>query len=458
MGSSEQKVAVVGAGMAGLSAAWELRKRGFSVTVLERDARVGGRAWSETVEGFTLEPLSPILSTADRELLAWIDEVGVRDDFLPLRPLLVSQLHRNKASAVEPRSLFDFPRIPGVSPRQALRMVRLPRLMRRYGDQICFEAPERSADLDDRSLGDFGRLYFGATMLDNWMAPFATSTSLGDENETSRVHFLRHYARCFGARPALPRMPLRNLLDAACQGLAVLTRTEVRDLGRVESNSGQPSSIIVTYDREERERMFEVDAVVLATSAKAAARLGAKLLTTAEREMLASVRYAPTVTLALALCRPASWHAQEIRVPHGEGNPIGSVLLEPGQVGGRIPDGLGAATLRANHAYAARAMDLPEETIEKDLLEALDRVAPTVRGAIDFARLYRVERAWPRFDVGQYRAIARLTRVEDDRRRTGSRLYTTGDYRMDPSWIGAFLAGRQAAGRVAADLRVRSTP
>jgi protoporphyrinogen oxidase len=253
-------------------------------------------------------------------------------------------------------------------------------------------------------------------------------------------------------------MPLRNLLDAACQGLAVLTRAEVRSLGQVESDSGQPSSIVVAYDREERERMFEVDAVVLATSAKAAARLGAKLLTTAEREMLASVRYAPTVTLALALCRPASWHAQEIRVPHGEGNPIESVLLEPGQVGGRIPDGLGAATLRANHAYAARAMDLPEETIEKDLLGALDRVAPAVRGAIDFARLYRVERALPRFDVGQYRAIARLTRVEADRRRTGSRLYTAGDYRMDPSWIGAFLAGRQAAGRVAADLRARSTP
>ena len=54
MGSSEQKVVVVGAGMAGLSAAWELRRRGFSVTVLERDARVGGRAWSETVEVFNL--------------------------------------------------------------------------------------------------------------------------------------------------------------------------------------------------------------------------------------------------------------------------------------------------------------------------------------------------------------------------------------------------------------------
>ncbi len=102
-------------------------------------------------------------------------------------------------------------------------------------------------------------------------------------------------------------------------------------------------------------------------------------------------------------------------------------------------------------------MDLPEETVEKDLLRALERVAPGVRGAIDFARLYRVERALPRFDVGQYRAIARLTRVEDDRRRNGSRLYTAGDYRMDPSWIGAFLAGQQSAARVAADLRVPST-
>src|SRR4051812_16572083 len=37
------KVIIAGAGMAGLSCAWELRKRGYEVVVLEGQGRAGGR-------------------------------------------------------------------------------------------------------------------------------------------------------------------------------------------------------------------------------------------------------------------------------------------------------------------------------------------------------------------------------------------------------------------------------
>src|SRR5262250_1634242 len=40
------KVVILGAGVAGLSAAWELGKAGYDCTVLEARDRVGGRNWS----------------------------------------------------------------------------------------------------------------------------------------------------------------------------------------------------------------------------------------------------------------------------------------------------------------------------------------------------------------------------------------------------------------------------
>ncbi len=45
------RIVVIGAGFAGLAAASELADRGHDVLVLEARERVGGRVWSERIDG-----------------------------------------------------------------------------------------------------------------------------------------------------------------------------------------------------------------------------------------------------------------------------------------------------------------------------------------------------------------------------------------------------------------------
>ena len=51
----DRDVVIVGAGPAGLTAARELKKAGLSVAVLEARDRVGGRTWTDTIDGAMLE-------------------------------------------------------------------------------------------------------------------------------------------------------------------------------------------------------------------------------------------------------------------------------------------------------------------------------------------------------------------------------------------------------------------
>jgi oxygen-dependent protoporphyrinogen oxidase len=444
---SRPTVAVVGAGIAGLGAAWELSRRRFAVAVFEREARPGGRARSESVEGFTLEAAGPVLSTGDQRLLSWIDELGLRDELLPLRPVVTIHCRGDRVANVDARGLLGVGRIPGVHPLHALRLVRLPRLISRYGVRIDPEAPERAADLDDRSLGDFGRLYFGRSVLAHWMGPFVTGTSLGDADDLSRVLFLRRYRSHGRERPGLLRSALGELAEAAAAKLPVKYGAEAL---RVERRPDGGVALAVQVGGVER--VFEPDAVVVATSAPEAARLTAPALVAAERDGLAEVRYQPALSLAVALRRPFFPHPQHIQVPHTEGSPLEIVLLEPGVRGGRVPDGRGLALLRATGAWSGAYFDAPEETVRKELLDAFARIRPGAESAVLFSKLHRVERALPRFDVGRYRQIARFERVQRELRREGRRLYFAGDYLMDPTLEGALASAHRATATVAEDL------
>lgn len=70
-------VVIVGAGAAGLTAANELKKAGLSVVVLESRDRVGGRLWTDVVDGAMLEIGGQWVSPDQEALIETIADLGL---------------------------------------------------------------------------------------------------------------------------------------------------------------------------------------------------------------------------------------------------------------------------------------------------------------------------------------------------------------------------------------------
>ncbi|MDQ0211170.1 flavin monoamine oxidase family protein [Arthrobacter bambusae] len=74
----DRDVVIVGAGPSGLTAARELKKAGLSVAVLEARDRVGGRTWTDTIDGAMLEIGGQWVSPDQTALMGLLDELGLK--------------------------------------------------------------------------------------------------------------------------------------------------------------------------------------------------------------------------------------------------------------------------------------------------------------------------------------------------------------------------------------------
>src|SRR6478609_1618792 len=77
MSELTRDVVVIGAGAAGLTAANQLKKAGLSVAVLEARDRVGGRLWTDVIDGAMLEIGGQWVSPDQDALIETLDELGL---------------------------------------------------------------------------------------------------------------------------------------------------------------------------------------------------------------------------------------------------------------------------------------------------------------------------------------------------------------------------------------------
>lgn len=104
-------IAIIGGGITGLTAAYELTKRGHKVTIFEKEKTLGGLAYGFKKKSWDwhLEGAYHHLFTNDSHILNLCRELGLSDKLIIKRPI-TSTLWRNKMYQLDsPYHLFAFP-------------------------------------------------------------------------------------------------------------------------------------------------------------------------------------------------------------------------------------------------------------------------------------------------------------------------------------------------------------
>lgn len=470
-GSAPRSVAVVGAGITGLVAAYELRRRGVNVTLYEASGHAGGAIRTTHADGFLAEhgPNSFVTSPAVDTLLQQLD---LEDDVVEANP------GANRRYVVRDGGLLPFPLTP-------LAMLSTRLLSFKAKMRVLLEPLVRTRLQEgDESVASFVRRRLGREVLDYAVDPFISGIFAGDPETLSMAHAFPRVAeleRRYGSlskglmaqrtrRPdaepegadaneghLMSSAPSRARLISFVDGMQTLTEALEASLAGtlrlgcpVRLVHRQDARWVVDAGQDGASKSRLVDAVIMATPAHV---LAAMELPAAMRKFAAPierVEYPPVSTLTLGFRREDVNHPLDgfgVLIPASERRALLGALFSSSLFPGRAPDDCVTITCFVGGArQAERAREDTDLIVERVLLDLRQLLGVT--GEPVFAKHVYWSRAIPQYTVG-YQSVkdaADATELQNPG------LYLSGNYRNGVSVGDCVASGQQVAERVAAYL------
>ena len=383
MASRSAEVLVVGAGLAGLSAAITLQSAGVDVRVIESSDRAGGRVASDVIDGFICDRGFQLINAkypAVQEL-----DVIKELDFIPAPRVIEVSLGEKRHPIGDPRQApwTVFNRETGSIPEK-IALLRF----------IAGKAKQ------DQSIAE--ALRSTGTCYDRVLRPFLQGVFLTDPENVDAVYGRSIIKSFVNGLPGLPSAGVGELPKALAKRVEnIVYRSQVESIkqGSVRTNQGT----------------FTAEKILIATDATTATQL----LGLAEVPRMAGC---------------ITWYHATSNNPSGNGH-----LVVDGQRRGPIINSLVISDIAKKYAPAGQHListttDL--NVTESDVRRHLAILWGTSTHGWQFIAKYEIPAALPIHNLG--RALSQGMKINDHH-------FVAGDHRTVPSQQGAIFSGRLAA-------------
>ena len=396
------RAVVVGGGISGLTAAYELGKAGVDCTVIEARPRTGGILQTDHVNDCVLECGADSFLASKPWALELIRELGLESDVIDSNEALRRTLlaHHGKLTPLPEGLRMMVP--TRLLPVWRSGLFSLPTKLR-----MSLEVLRRPVTKPDRSVASFVRDHFGQQAVDLLAAPLlsgvygGTPDLLGAESVLPKfVDLERRYGsiiRGMRREAAVSEGPLFRSLRG---GMGQLTEALT---GRVRVLHATVDTVASTGVRAGGD-WFAADHVILACGAPHAAAL---LSGTEAGALLGRIRHSSATIVAMGFARAAVAHPMDafgFLVPPTERRHLMACTWVTSKFAGRAPAGI--ALLRGFLDGSRGASDADLLRVCRQDLERL----MSLRAEPLFHRVYRWPESLAQYGVGHGEIIAAIRR------------------------------------------------
>lgn len=381
----DAKIAIIGAGIAGLSAGYHLMKAGFSPIIFERESFVGGRMSSDHVDGFIIDKGAYTFPEFHKNLGRFVVELKL-DNSLFQTPGTSSTFSRGKEYQIKIGSVRDFLRYKLISTNGKKGLIKLFLYAQSLGKALDIVNPtQKSFELEKESASEYLLENYEEEILEKIAYPIFCEIFLGTPENNSKLAFLATLKNLMRFKIFAFDHGMGMVPERLVKGLDVRTNSPVL---KISSRSYRgPYEVHIGGDNPDS---LVFDAVVVSVPLPIVPKIVDNLPQDLEQYFL-SVTYSPSIVIALAVEGEFNHASMINNLLRTDFDVLGTVVFGCHKGRSRVPQGKALVTAILCEKASQALFNESEDRIVGEALKEMDTLFPGFSNKLIFSKTYRWE-------------------------------------------------------------------
>jgi len=416
---------VIGAGISGLTAAYNLRKLNKNVIVLEKENKVGGRAKVEKKDDFILDTSAQFIFEDFYNFFDIVREVKISNNIIPTNSNIA--FYRNKKFHV--LNLLGIIKFGSI--KEKYKILRLLNILRKHDKNFSYTNLQKSKEFDSEIFSKWINHHFGDSILEYFVQPIVSSLCLSHPEKLSASYGL-----------TLLNSSLRKEIYAISNGIGSVSEKLKDNIGKkYVKTSSEVKKIEIDGNKINGVELKDdfIDASFVISSIPPPVLSKIAKLPNEMKKLIKEIDYSPCIHLWICLNEPIWKNSMAILFPRIEWKDHIAIIETSLKSKTHVPSGKSMIEVFVFEDHARQLLKMDNEKIKEKILDDLNNFFVHIKKKVLWYKILKIKYGMPIYKPRYHELVKKLNKkwIEG--------LVLCGDYMAMPSLETAVWSGKNAA-------------